>query len=184
MKATTIESSPDYAARLVRALKAQEMKEAKGEAISEDVNWLEISREEVREKLAKDSIWDEPPIYRGREFELLRSANLGSNYPTIDDIRIDARTATSMKTLDLSTSAYQNVEVVDSTVRGYIDVLSEFTGFKWNEKEYLKGRDFEDLYLEVGIPKGRATVGQIGKFRALQDYAVTRDVKLVVVQVP
>lgn len=176
---TTIESSPDAAARLVRALKAKDAEEVS----NDKADWFEISPTEVREKLGKESIWDEPPVPRGRAFEELRSANLGSNYPVIDDIRIDAGTATSMKTLDLSTEPYQNVEAIDSTIRGYVDKLSTFTGFTWRDREYQKGKDFQDLYLELGIPAGKANSSQVSKLQELQDYAQDKDVRLVVVKV-
>ena len=109
---------------------------------SESPNWFGIDGGEVYEKLGRGTIWDEPPVSRGRSYEQLRGANIGGNYPIVDDINDYA--ATSMKTLDLTTSPYQDPSVLGSTVRGYVDGLSGFSGP-------------QQRYLELGIPTGRAT---------------------------
>lgn len=182
---TTVESDPEAAASFLRSLKFDKQTiHEEQPAEEEETNWFDISSEEVKEKLGKKTIWDEPPVHRGRAFEELRAANLGSNYPTIDDIRIDAGTATSMKTLNLLTQSYQNVDNVDAMVRSYVDKLSGFTGFNWNGQEYQRGRDFNDLYLELGIPNNDVSKEQANKLHELQGYAQGRNVRLVIVKVP
>ncbi|MCL5095641.1 MAG: hypothetical protein M1575_02840 [Patescibacteria group bacterium] len=139
----------------------------------------------MQTKLHRDTLWSEKGIdARGHDYEQLRRANLGSNCPVVDDIVIDAMTATSMKTLDLALKSYQDIREVDSTVRKYIDELSGFTYGRWKDMVFERGRNFQDRYLELGIPAGRTNPEQTAKLHELQDYAQSRDVTLVIVEVP
>jgi len=166
-KLTTVEADPEGAASFLRALKAQEKKES----VDEDADWFHISSDEVQEKLGKGTIWDEPPIHRGRAYEVLRRANIGGNYPIIDDVNSEAHTATSMKTLDLTTGPYQDLGLIESSVRGYMDHLGEYSSDV-------------DRYLEIGIPAGKANPGQRNKLRELQEVAGEQGIRLVIGEVP
>lgn len=127
-------------------------------------DWFEINTEKVQETLHRDTLWSEEGIHRrGKDFEKIREANLGS-----------AMTATQHKSIDLTLKSYQVGSRLDSTVRGYIDDLSDVTG----------GKHFQYRYLELGIPAGKATRAQIENLLDLQDYAQTKDVTLVIVEVP
>lgn len=158
---TTVESSPEDAARLVRSLK-----ERQGGGTT---NWFHVSPREMGAVLGRDTLWDEPPIHRGRSYEQLRSANIAGNYPIIDDINDHA--ATSMKTLDLTTGPYQDPSVLGSIVRGYIEHLANFSGP-------------QQKYLEIGIPSGKASLNQLEQLHELQDYAGTIGVILVIGEIP
>lgn len=174
----TVRPSPEAAAEFVRRLKEKQLIEQKSGVVYEagqehenTANWFQVSQDEVQGKLGKHTIWDEPPVSRGRSYELLRGVNIGGNYPVIDDINIDAGSATSMKTLDLTTGPYQDLDVLSSRVTGYIDHLSGFSASL-------------NRYLEIGIPTGRANSGQINKLRELQDYAIGKGVTLVIGEIP
>lgn len=136
---------------------------------SESSNWFSIGRNEVQKKLGRGTIWDKPPVARGRSYERLRGASIGGNYPIVDDINDYA--ATSMKTLDLTTGPYQDPNVLGSTVRGYIDSLSGFSGP-------------QHKYLELGIPAGRATPSHVDTLCELQNYAGGRGITLAIGEVP
>lgn len=208
-RGTTVKPSPEVAAELVKRLKDRQKSSGvqksgiiyersdggSGERDNErggaeQENWFKISRDELRKTIGKDTIWGQAPMEQGLDFEKLRRANLGSNCPYIDDIVIDAMTATQHKTMDLTLKSYQDVGGIDSTVERYIDDLSGFTELKWTNRktgvhyDLQRGRDFQDRYLELGIPLGRATQAQINKLVELQEYAQTKDVTLVIVEVP
>lgn len=157
---TTVETSTETASKYIYE-RAERKK-------SESPNWFSIGRNEVQEKLGRGTIWDEPPIARGRSYEQLRGANIGGNYPIVDDINDYA--ATSMKTLDFTTAPYQNPNVLGSTVRGYIDSLSGFSGP-------------QHKYLELGIPAGRATPSHVDTLCELQTYAGGRGITLAIGEV-
>ncbi len=118
------------------------------------------------------------------DYRKLQKANLPIDFPMIDDINLDAKTVTRMEVLDLSASEHQDVNIIDAIIRLYIDELGIFYVVDWKPYLYRQGREFEDRYLEVGIPAGKATQAQTEKLLELQDYAQTKDVTLVIVEVP
>lgn len=192
-KTTTVTPSPEAAAEYVRRLKEQQ--EENGGVIYEDHSriddyWFSTSREKVREVLDKNTIWGQSIEDQGRDYEKLREASLGSNCPHIDDYVFQAETVTSMKTLDLTLKSYQDVGLIDSTVRGYIDDLSAFNELSWTDKtrgvhyHFKRDENFQDRYLELAIPLGRATQAQVEKILEMQDYAQERDITLVINEVP
>lgn len=198
-KVTTVTPDPDAAAEFVRRLKEQQKQEEERGVIYEaqpiydtKYDWFEINPEKLQSVLGKETIWGQGIEPQGRDFEQVRNVNLGSNCPHIDDIVVDAMTVTQHKSMDLRLSSYQDVGVVGSTVSGYIDHLDETTRgiWSWTDKksgqhyDFERGRNFQDRYLELGIPAGRATQVQIEKLLELQDYAQTKDVTLVIVEVP
>lgn len=198
-KKTTVRPSPEGATRLVRALKEKKEEERTSGVVYERKeqeekrpHWIKVSRDEVWSGVVKDTIWGQPQTYQGRDFEQVRTVNLGSNCPHIDDIVVDAMTATQHKSMDLTAKSYQDPKDVDSKVRGYIDNLDETTKgvWSWTDKDsgahydFERGVNFQDRYLELGIPADRATQAQIDRLVELQEYAQTRDVTLVIVEVP
>lgn len=190
-RGTTVRPDSHAAAEFVKKLKEMQkveqsrvVYERKAESTEERPHWTITSSEEVWEAVQKESIWNQPSMYQGRDYEQLRVANLGSNCPVIDDIVIDAQTATSMKTMDLKAPSYQNVQAIESVVSRYIDKLSGFTRGDWNGNHFERGVNFQDRILEIGIPAGSATAQQISKLVELQEYAQTKDITLVINEVP
>ena len=191
-KSTTVEPSPKAAAEFVRRLKEQQKKQQESGTIYEapkthdyEFDWFQESPTVVKTALQRDSLCTEKGINpRGHDFELVRKANLASTCPHIDDIVIDAMTATSMKSMDLTDKTYRNIQTVESTVKRYIDDLSGFTYGVWKDMIFERGRNFQDRYVELAIPVGRATQPQVEKLLELQEYAQSQDVTLVIVEVP
>jgi hypothetical protein len=140
--------------------------------------------------IGKSSICGQGMIPQGRDYEKLRTANLASNCKMIDDYVYNAGTITSMKTLDLSASSYQSMNAIDSRVRLLIDDLSNFTELHWTDNikgihyDLKRGKNFQDRYLEIGIPAEKATRVQVKKLIDLQEYAQSKDITLIIVEVP
>ncbi len=118
------------------------------------------------------------------DYRKLRKANLPIDFPMIDDINIEAKTVTRMEILDLTTDENQDLSRVDTLVREYINELSKFYQVNWKDYWYKIDRDFQDRYLELGIPAGKATRAQTEKLLELHDYAQTKGVTLVINEVP
>ncbi|MDO8571944.1 MAG: hypothetical protein Q7R79_04665 [bacterium] len=190
---TTVEADPEGAAAYLRALKQKSVvDERREEAQTERPNWIQVSHDEVRNAAAKDSIWHQPMKPQGLDFEKVRNVNLGSNCPHIDDIVVDAGTVTQHKSMELTLPSYQNIRTMQSAVERYIDHLDERTKGVWYwtdrdkgiEYRFERGANFQDRYLELGIPAGQATQAQVDKLLELQEYAQSKDVTMVIVEVP
>lgn len=187
-KAVTTKPSPEAAAQYVKALKGGEIFESK--STTKKGGWFQVSAENVRKKLGKDSMWDKGITPRGGNFEKLAEANLGSNCRVIDHFNAEARSVTSLKSLDLRSQYYQDPPRIDYVVSGYIEELSEFWGVRWTAprkafKIFIKrGIHFEDRYLDLAIPLGGATQAQRQKLQELQEYAASVDVILNIIEVP
>lgn len=190
---TTVEADPDSAASFLRALKRKSVVyEREEKPQQERSGWFQVSRDDVRSAVAKDTIWGQPIEPQGKDFETVRNVNLGSNCPHIDDIVVDAMTVTQHKSMDLTLPSYLDAGTMGSVVTKYIDHLDERTKGYWSwydrkreiPHHFKRGVDFQDRYLELGIPAGLATQEQIDKLIELQEYAQTRDVTFVIVEIP
>jgi len=183
---TTVEADPQGAASFLRALKRRSdvVYEHREEATSEQLGWFQTSRDEVEEKLGRETIWDMGPSPRGEAYEKLRDAYPASNLRHVDDIKLEARTVTGMKTIDLRDPTYQDTMGLDRRVRDCVDELIGYPGGRWNKQPFYRGIHFDDVYLEIGIPAGVATQAQTDKLLELQEYAQARDVTLVINEVP
>lgn len=202
----TVVPSPERAAEYVRFLKSHgELSSAQSGIIyewsgngndheppgnsesdkdSDRPGWFAVSKTELQETIGRITLWDEPPVIRGRLYEQVRHANLASNCPHIDDIRLEAQTVTSMKTLDITSSNYQDVNQLRLVITAYIDVLSRCENIEWNGQKYQRGVEFFDRYLEIGIPAAKATVDQLEMLAKLQEYALTKGVILAIGEIP
>ncbi|PJC66482.1 hypothetical protein CO018_01620, partial [Candidatus Beckwithbacteria bacterium CG_4_9_14_0_2_um_filter_47_11] len=182
----TTKPSPEAAAEYVKAIQGEVIFEAKQDV--KKGGWFKIPTEIVRKKLGKDTIWDKRIAPRGGNYEKLRGANLASNFPVVDHYDAEAKTVTSLKTLDLRTEFYNDIDGIEYTVGRDINELSEFTGAHWTLKGkpilIERGRHFQDRYLEIAIPTGSATQKQREKLEQLQEFAQSVDVILDIVEAP
>ncbi|MBI3241805.1 MAG: hypothetical protein HYZ49_05870 [Chloroflexi bacterium] len=154
---------------------------------SKESEWEKIDVDEVRDMLGRDSLWEETPFNRGRDFEELEEANIGGNFPTIDDIDSDTGTATSLKTLDVTAETYEDTGKMESKVESYIDDLSDFDDTIWhqNGEEIAVSRDdIDQLALVLGIPAGKASNEQVESLLKLEEYASSKGVQLVIKEIP
>lgn len=188
---TTVEADPEGAASFLRALKQRQAEqkssiiyEHKEEAASNRPGWFQTSQNEVEEKLGRKTIWDMGPSPRGTAYEKLRGAYPASNLQHVDDIKLEARTVTGMKSIELRDPTYQDIKGLDRRVRNCIDELDGYPGGRWNKQPFYRGIHFDDVYLELGIPTGVANPEQTAKLLELQGYAQTQNVTLVINEVP
>lgn len=97
----------------------------------------------------KSRIWALPIFKRGRHIERLLGANLAKNFPVID--RWKNGIATSIKSLNIGAKSYQNVGILKSKVRGYVDKVAKFNGQRWIGRE-IHAADIKGRALVVAIP--------------------------------
>lgn len=155
----------------------------------DEYRWETISTEELQAKLNRDTLWQEDPKERGRDFETLDEANIGGNFPIIDDFDPDTGTATSCKSLDLTLDSYQSEADLSRAVMGYIDRLETFDDHGWvrlqdGEPIVIPQQAIEHLQLDLAIPADKATLDQESVLANLQSYATERGVDLVIFEVP
>ena len=129
------------------------------------------------EKLKGKTLWDKGPVVRGEIIEQRLGQNLHKNFPTID--KFINGIVTSIKSLDLRATTYQNPATLRRTIKGYIDKVAKFEGDKLLDdvvyKHQIKGRA-----LELAIPK-TATQAQREILKEMEDYAATQQVKMHII---
>ncbi|KVG57943.1 filamentous hemagglutinin N-terminal domain-containing protein [Burkholderia territorii] len=72
------------------------------------------------------SVWNSRPFARGVTIEQNLGQNLPPNMPVID--RFENGIATSIKSLDVNATSYQNTSTLTRTVNGYIDKVAAYNG--------------------------------------------------------
>ena len=105
----------------------------------------------------------------------------GDNFPTID--KFPNGVATSIKSIDLEATSYQNTSRLASRVRGYIDKVAKFNGADANGREIL-ARDIEGRALELAVQPGVTTTAQRAILDQMASYAKSQGVDLKIVEVP
>jgi len=165
------------------------LEEAKSENHDEVIDRT-YSTKEVQSKLGKRTLWNDAPSERGFNYEKLKGANIGGNFPVIDDFRGDVGKATSYKTIDLSNEYYsenpdkpQNLTHLEGKLKDYIDKLENFNGRTWGGVEVPEGM-IKEKVLCVGIPKGEAAESQMAVMESCKKYASSKNVNLMFEEVP
>ncbi len=113
---------------------------------------------------ADGSVWSLPPVQRGFAVEKMLGGNLPSNFPVVD--KFADGVATSIKSVDLSLSSYQNPKALYSTLSGYVDKLVGFTQQRWGGAVVENVTSKELL---IAIPKG-ATSDQVMTLSQIIEY--------------
>ncbi|PLS68092.1 MAG: hypothetical protein CV045_09915, partial [Cyanobacteria bacterium M5B4] len=147
-----------------------------------DARWGQVTVEDIQSTLGRDTLWtDDDPKQRGRDYEVLCDANIGGNFPVIDDIDRETGTATSIKTLDPRMASYQNISHLKSTVRNYVNDLSDFSDTTWHVDgkaiEVLE-EDVQQRVLHLAMPDGGASDEQKAALEELHTYAESKGVIL------
>jgi len=130
---------------------------------------------------AAQSVWPSNPFQRGVTIEnmLGRSSFLSQNFPVID--RFENGVATSIKSINLNSSSYQNVDTLQNTVRGYVTTLANWQGANWAGYEVRAGQ-IQGREVLLAIPPG-ASEAQMNVLQQLQKWATTVGVTLNTVTV-
>jgi hypothetical protein len=152
-------------------------------------NWFPVYSDEVHEHLGRGSLWSNPSIGKGKEFEIIRGANLVINnpdHPVADDIRAYEGIATSMKTIDLYTPTYQNDprNIYYVGVRYVDDFFSDKfkDGINTIEGYRLPREQIQGFHLEIAVPFG-ATRAQKEQIYRLQEYGWEKGVQVYIAEV-
>ena len=86
--------------------------------------------------------------------------NLPGNFPVID--KFINGTATSIKSVNLTSASYQSSSALQSLLKGYVNSVTNFTGRSWAGAQVGTNASNQILNraLEIAIPKGSSTAGQ------------------------
>ena len=132
---------------------------------------------------ATQSVWRMNPLKRGAEIENKvggRSPNLPYNFPGID--RFENGVATSIKSIDLGATSYQDVGNLTSAIRGYVNALANWSGASWPSASVLPAQ-ISSRELLLAIPPG-ASAEQMAALQQLQQWAQNVNVTLNMVVIP
>jgi filamentous hemagglutinin len=131
------------------------------------------------------SVWRLDPFSRGRDIEqvLGRSPNLAQNFPVID--RFENGVATSIKSIDLGASSYQNTAVLGRAVQRYINTLANWQGQRtlWGGVT-IRQNQITSRVVELAIPGSNGTPEQLDVLTQMQNYATSVGIRLDIIRVP
>ena len=125
----------------------------------------------------KESPWTLGNFPRGYEIEARYGGNLPKSFPTIDVWDVPNGVATSIKSIDLSKTTYQDTGKLQRVVRAYIDKIAEFKGADFDGVQIQKA-DINVRELLVVVPEG-ATADQQAILDAMAQYAQEKGVKWI-----
>ncbi|NNM88482.1 MAG: hypothetical protein HKL95_08180 [Phycisphaerae bacterium] len=111
------------------------------------------------------SVWDLPPVARGRLIEELLGQNLPDSFPTID--RFGNGVATSIKSIDLTAASYQHAGILTARIAGYLEKLRDFQGKDFGGA-FVSNDMIRSKVLMLAIEPGVATAEQQTALDALQ----------------
>jgi RHS repeat-associated protein len=123
------------------------------------------------------SVWTKPPFPRGRAIEKLLGGNLPDNFPVIDKF-IDG-VATSIKSIDLNATTYQDVGALASKIDSYVDKVADFNGARFSGVNIQAG-DISARQLQLAVPAGGVTPAQQAAINASVARAQGMGVSLIV----
>jgi RHS repeat-associated protein len=95
------------------------------------------------------SVWALGWATRGQAIEQSLGANLPSSFPVID--RFAGGTATSIKSIDLNATTYQNMSSLASRLNGYVDAIANFNGASLAGTE-IRSSEITAPQLQLAIP--------------------------------
>jgi hypothetical protein len=130
-----------------------------------------------RATVAAESVWTLGLKPRGLAIEAQLGGNLPASFPTID--RFADGVATSIKSIDLTASSYQNASSLTSLVNGYINKVAEFSGANWGGVS-VQAAQIQTRVLNIAIPQGAGNVGQMGVLQSAVQNGASRGVTVLI----
>jgi RHS repeat-associated protein len=130
-----------------------------------------------RATVAAESVWTLGLKPRGLAIEAQLGGNLPASFPTID--RFADGVATSIKSIDLTASSYQNASSLTSLVNGYINKVAEFSGANWGGVS-VQAAQIQTRVLNIAIPHGAGNVGQMGVLQSAVQNGASRGVTVLI----
>lgn len=155
--------------------------EAAAEGAASERATAEASAVEASE--LPSEVWTYGWAKRGREIhKLLGDESLHPNFPVIDKIS-PTGVVTSIKSIDLRASVYQNETSLAYRLNNYLDKVSEFEGAEFAEDE-VSSEQITGRVLQVVVPRGSLTDAQQAVIEAARARAkaLRNPVEIVVTQ--
>ncbi len=143
----------------------------------EGVSSLKGDSEENKEN--EQSVWNLENIKRGREIRRLQGANLPFNFPVIS--KYEDGTASSIKSLNLDETYYQNTANLQNKLKGYIKKLSAFNGGK-SGAVTIDGGQILKKELILVVPETDISPAQLQTLNKCIDTAREQGINLKIVQ--
>ena len=119
------------------------------------------------ERSAVTDAWGLPPTRRGRALEPLFGHNLHPNNPTVDIWDRRSGTVTSLKSIDLGSSAYQESNALYNKLSGYVNDLTDFEG-SWYGDIFIPGEEIKSRVLTVIVPSEGSSTQQEAMRRIIE----------------
>jgi RHS repeat-associated protein len=126
------------------------------------------------------SVWALPNFVRGEVIQRALGQNLPNNFPVID--RFVDGLATSIKSIDLNATTYQNVANLSRIVTGYVNDVARFAGQAWGNV-VIRGSEITGRALDLAVPSAATTAQQAAISQAVQ-YGAARGVTVNVIPFP
>ena len=122
-----------------------------------------------------DSLWEKGAFKRGQIIDKALGNNLGYNFPVVD--KLNDRTITSIKSMDLTANTYQTGRGIYNTLVKNIDTLDSFTERAWHGTVVSKEvYDYKEL--EVAIPKIKISQDQKRGLDEAIQYAKSKNIRI------
>ena len=132
---------------------------------------------------AEGGVWSMGPGPRGLAIESQLGGNLPPGFRVID--RFENGVATSIKSIDLNASTYQNAQALGSRLNGYIDRLAGWTG---QTTPYagvtIQPGQVTARTLQIAVPPGSMNAAQQAVFNAAAQRAQGLGLNFVITPVP
>ena len=125
----------------------------------------------------KSSVWELPSTLRGFEIEKMLGGNLPFGFKTID--KFEKGIATSIKSVDLTASTYSNTSKLNSLLKGYVDKVSGFEGYRKAGVEITKDM-IKQRELVVAIQQGKGTKEQMKVINEIIEYGKKQGVNVII----
>ena len=122
-----------------------------------------------------DGLWEKGAFKRGQIIDKALGNNLGYNFPVVD--KLNDRTITSKKSMDLTADTYQTGRGIYSTLMKNIDTLDNFTERSWQGTTVSK-EVYDCKELEVAIPKIKISQDQKRGFDEAIQYAKSKNIRI------
>ena len=106
---------------------------------------------------AAEGVWGLGWAARGQAIEQALGANLPSSFPVVD--RFSGGVATSIKSMDLNATSYQNIGNLILRLNSYVESIAAFNGARFGGS-VVESSQITALQLQLAIPSGSASVAQ------------------------
>lgn len=126
----------------------------------------------------ESDVWKLGWAARGRQIEAALGTNLAPNFPVIDSFANGV--ATSIKSVDLNSTIYQDAARLTSRINRYVDQLAKFGGDELGNRT-IEPDEIAQRVLKIAVPKGNLSRVQRSVIEAARSRAREHGVILMTV---